>query len=697
VSERTEAVRQARDYAETLIQTANVLIVGLDEAGNVRTFNDHAERVTGYARGELLGRNWFETVVPKDRYPHVWEAFGRLQRGTLPKDFENPILTKDGRERLIWWRNSELREGEAVRGTISVGRDITERRQAEEAVRAYHELLRIAQRAANAGIWGWDIPSGKITWSEEFYTLFGLEPGSAATFETWFNVLHTDDRRSAMERIEKSIWDRTVLESEYRIIRPDGSERWIRALGNTVYDENGRPQSMSGICIDVTAGKRAEEALRASEARFRLLTDTAGRLLSADDPQDIVEQLCRAVMTHLDCHAFFNFMVDEDAGRLRLNACAGIPEEEARKLASLGFGVDISGCVAVDQVRILAEDIFHTADERTEWLRSCGIQAYCCHPLKSRGRLIGILSFGTKTRSCFTSEEVELMRTVADQVSVAMERVRVQRELRTSQEALRLANEELERRVHERTLELTMLTEDLGKRRDDLRRLASELVIAEERERKRISVILHDEVAQTLAAAKMRLDLLRSLSGGDETRKVISEAEELIGQSIRQTRALMMDITNPVLYDMGLKAAVEALAEDLKARQDIPFTCTFAGELKNLEQEAEVMIFQLVKELAQNVVKHSGARNASIHIGGEEDSVRVTVPDDGAGFDPGSIGMAGAEGGFGLFSIRERVTSCGGRIAIESAPGNGSRVSVVLPKTARKGEGTIRMDRVVKP
>ena len=112
----------------------------------------------------------------------------------------------------------------------------------------------------------------------------------------------------------------------------------------------------------------------------------------------------------------------------------------------------------------------------------------------------------------------------------------------------------------------------------------------------------------------MRLDLLRSLSGGDEYRKAISEAEDLIGQSIRQTRELMTDITNPVLYDMGLRAAVEALAEEVKTRRGISFTCTFAGKLGSLGQELEVMIFQVVKELVQNVVKHSRARSAGIAI-----------------------------------------------------------------------------------
>jgi signal transduction histidine kinase len=98
------------------------------------------------------------------------------------------------------------------------------------------------------------------------------------------------------------------------------------------------------------------------------------------------------------------------------------------------------------------------------------------------------------------------------------------------------------------------------------------------------------------------------------------------------------------------------------------------------------MIFQVVKELVQNVIKHSRARSASIRIAEEGKSVQVLVADDGAGFDAGGVGPAGSEGGFGLFSIRERVTSYGGTIAIDSEPGKGARVTVEFPKTA----GSIR-------
>ena len=273
------------------------------------------------------------------------------------------------------------------------------------------------------------------------------------------------------------------------------------------------------------------------------------------------------------------------------------------------------------------------------------------------------------------------------------DRKRAEDELRDSEEALRQANESLEQRVRERTMDLQSLTEQLSTSRDDLRKLASELVLAEERERKRIAVTLHDEVAQTLAAARMRIDMLRSLPGGNEYRQLIEQAQELLSHSIHQTRALMTDISDPVLYDLGLCSAVEALAEQIKDRHRIQVQYSFEGNLSSLSQDLNVMVFQVVKELLRNVIKHSGARGAHIRIIEDRHSIRAIVADDGVGFDgnnndaPDYIG-----GGFGLFSIRERVKSFNGNIQIKSRQGIGSEVTVSLPKAA----GSITASRKVK-
>ena len=214
---------------------------------------------------------------------------------------------------------------------------------------------------------------------------------------------------------------------------------------------------------EIAERKRAEEALQTSEARAKLLSATAGKLLATDNPQGIVNELCRDVMAHLNCHAFFHFLAEEAIGRLHLNAWAGIPEEDARKIEWLDYGVAVCGCAARDGCRIVAEHIPTTPDVRTELVKSYGIKAYACHPLLGLGgKVIGTLSFGTRSRETFSEADLSLMKAVTDQVAVAMERMRLISELQRSRD-------ELEIRVQERTAEI--------KQQADLLDLAHDAII----------------------------------------------------------------------------------------------------------------------------------------------------------------------------------------------------------------------------
>ncbi|MCX6916074.1 MAG: response regulator [Verrucomicrobia bacterium] len=147
--------------------------------------------------------------------------------------------------------------------TQQLVKELAERRQKEAALCQSNERLALAQRSAGAGMWDWDITTGRFDWSPELFRLFGLDPDhTAAGFEAWTQAVHPEDRKLAADRIEQAVKDRTPLASEYRVVHPDGTIRWIYALGDTVNDPDGRPRRMSGICLDITERKRAEAGIQ---------------------------------------------------------------------------------------------------------------------------------------------------------------------------------------------------------------------------------------------------------------------------------------------------------------------------------------------------------------------------------------------------------------------------------------------------
>ncbi|MGE5474861.1 MAG: MEDS domain-containing protein [Ignavibacteriales bacterium] len=199
--------------------------------------------------------------------------------------------------------------------------------------------------------------------------------------------------------------------------------------------------------IESSKRKQAEKALKESEERFKILSEANALLLSSKDPEAIIQTIAEKVMRHLNCDVFFNYVFDESQGRLHLNAYSGTGAEVAKEIEWLDEGAAICGCVARDGYRIVSEDVQHNGDERADLVKSIGIQAYSCQPLHIEEKTIGTLSFGTKSRKSFTEDELILMSTVADQISVAIKR-------KKAEEALKKAHKSLEIKVKERTEEL---------------------------------------------------------------------------------------------------------------------------------------------------------------------------------------------------------------------------------------------------
>ncbi len=213
-----------------------------------------------------------------------------------------------------------------------------------------------------------------------------------------------------------------------------------------------------------------------------------------------------------------------------------------------------------------------------------------------------------------------------------------------------------------------------------LRELAAEVLFIEERERRRLAGDLHDRIGQALALSQIKLDLLMQTSQDGSLTDKLQEMHDSIEQIIRDTRTLTFEMSPPVLYELGLEAAVEWFAEETEQQHHIKVRLVSAIAGTPKEGALNVFAFRALRELILNVVKHAKASNIEIQMQYLADQLHLAVIDDGAGFDTSFLWPHGQAGyGFGLFSIQERAEALGGHFSIHSTPGRGARAELILP------------------
>jgi PAS domain S-box-containing protein len=254
IKQAEEALQAAKDYAENLIETANAMVVALDDEGRVQTFNKAAERISGYKKSDMVDRNWFEVMTPRDRYPEVWDEFERLMEGGMPKFFENPILTKAGLERHISWSNSEVIEKGKVVGVISFGQDITERKLAEEEL-LLKDIVFDSSIAANS-IAGND---GVITHvNPAFLQLWGYETtGDAIGNPVSSFFVNEEDAIPVITALnETGSWS-----GEFLAKKTSGATFISQGFATVVQNKQGEQIGYQSGNLDMTDQKEAEKQL----------------------------------------------------------------------------------------------------------------------------------------------------------------------------------------------------------------------------------------------------------------------------------------------------------------------------------------------------------------------------------------------------------------------------------------------------
>lgn len=247
-------------------------------------------------------------------------------------------------------------------------------------------------------------------------------------------------------------------------------------------------------------------------------------------------------------------------------------------------------------------------------------------------------------------------------------------ERKASQARLEQFAEELERQVSERTRELVSS-------QDQLRALATELNLAEQRERKRLADELHDHLAQMLVLVRLKLGQAKQ---GPVYRSMdmIKQAEDVVNESLTYTRNLVAELSPPVLHEFGLFAALRWLGEQMQRYQLHVTVRIDSAEDLRLPEDQAVLVFQSVRELLINAAKHAVSKQASVVAEERGGCLGIVVEDQGVGFD--LLAMATQQTSamsskFGLFSIRERMNALGGRLELHSAPGEGTKATLILP------------------
>jgi signal transduction histidine kinase/ActR/RegA family two-component response regulator len=226
------------------------------------------------------------------------------------------------------------------------------------------------------------------------------------------------------------------------------------------------------------------------------------------------------------------------------------------------------------------------------------------------------------------------------------------------------ARRNLEESVRERTLEL-------AENSSQLRRMAGELILAEQKERRRLAGILHDHLQQLLVSAKYRMASLTRAE--DENTKVTAqEVDELLGEVIEATRSLTSELNPPIIYERGLKGGLEWLVQFMAAKHGLAIRLTIEDSLEQLDENTKIILFESTRELFSNIARHGAAKSVKLHAQQENGFLQIKLADRSGAFAPERI----KDTEFGLFRISERLTLLGGKMEVQNA--SGKETSIVL-------------------
>jgi len=644
-----EALHESQGRFRLLFDTMLQGVVYQDANGTIVSMNLAAEQILGKTSDELLGstsaREEQHTVredgtpFPGLEHPSmVALRTGQSVRGVVMGVY-NP------REKDYRWISIDavplFHEGENRPYQVyTIFDDITKRKRAEQKLRQSEERFRLASKAANDAVWDLDLIQGTVHWNEAYTALFG-RPASENNLQWWIEHLHPADRDRAVSALNAALDSQELtLAFEYRFLRADGQWADVYDRAYIARDETGKPYRLVGAMQDLTERKRAEKEIA------RLNQDLQRRVAELQAVFDTVP---------------IGLAIAEDA---RATCIRGNPATE--QMLGLGTGAELSkGAPRPAAYRCFRAGRELSVPQLPMQRASRGetVAGEFMDVVREDGQKITLYS----SAAPLFDEAGKPRGAVGAFMDVT--------QLKQTEERLRLLNETLEQQVAQRTAES-------NRRAAQLRTMVAELSQAEQRERRRLSQVLHDHLQQILVAARMKVQRLQRRASQDEAlAQIADEADELIDQCISESRSLTVELSPPVLYDGGLAAALDWLARRVEEKNGLPVDVMADRSADSPDMDLRVFLFQAVRELLFNVVKHAQATRAQVlTVRREDGGLQIEVRDDGGGCELERFtSRASNGGGFGLFHVRERIELLGGTLRIESTPGIGTRVEISVP------------------
>lgn len=541
----------------------------------------------------------------------------------------------------------------------------------------------------------------------------------------WADYVHPSDRPRVQAESLATLHEGGAFRSEYRVIRGDGRVVWVLDQARPIAPDGSPERGFIGTITEITQLKLAQIELQRSESRSRALVEAI---------PDLMLRIGRDG-TYLDCSRSGREMLLAEPGGFIGRKVDDMhpPETAAFWMASVRAALD-KGELQVFEYELPVDGRFRDfearivrsgPDEVTALIRDVTEKAQLLREIKAneaelravhsaipdlmfvidrRGTIVAYnahrreelyvppeLVSGSNIKSVLPSA---LAARIIGTIELALET----RQIASLEYELpfpagvqhfeaRLApmGEENVVAVVRNITERKHAEAELLQHRQQLRRLASELTVSEERSRRELALQLHDSIGQELAIARLRIQR-GSETQGAEAAEHYANASRLLETSIKQVQSLTFDLSPPALHELGLPHALRSFSRHMQKTHGIQIEYEESGEPVELTGDQRILMFRCARELMVNVVKHAEATQLIVSLAYEPGNVTVRVEDDGMGFDPAVLAtqLPAEEGHFGLFSIRERLAAYGGSLDIKSGHGTVAMVSIpVGPEAAR--------------